>query len=49
MIEIDPVIEEAAPGPAPVPFNYVSDLARVRAELGWRPEVGVEEGLRSLL
>jgi len=49
MIDIEPVIEEAAPGPAPTPFNYVSDLTRVRAELGWRPEVGVEEGLRSLL
>jgi len=49
LIDIEPVIEEAAPGPAPTPFNYTSDLTRVRAELGWRPEVGVEEGLRSLL
>jgi nucleoside-diphosphate-sugar epimerase len=49
LIEVEPVIDEGAPGPAPVPFNYVSDLSRVRAELGWRPEIGVEEGLRSLL
>jgi nucleoside-diphosphate-sugar epimerase len=30
-------------------LNYISDLARIRAELGWQPEIGVEEGLRSLL
>ncbi len=33
----------------PVPVNYVSDLRRVREQLGWQPEVGIEEGLRSLL
>lgn len=49
MIEVEPLIEEGAPAPAPVPFNYVSDLTRARAELDWRPEVGVEDGLRSLL
>jgi nucleoside-diphosphate-sugar epimerase len=49
IIDIEPVIDDGAPGPAPVPFNYVSDLARARAELRWRPEIGVEEGLRSLL
>lgn len=47
--QIEPLIEEDSPAPAPTPFNYVSDLSRVRDELGWRPEVGVEEGLRSLL
>ena len=49
MIEIEPVIDERTQAPAPVPVNYVSDLTRVRAELGWQPEVGIEEGLRSLL
>lgn len=49
LIDVEPMIEEGTPGPAPVPFNYVSDLSRVRAELGWRPETGVEEGLRSLV
>ena len=49
MIEIVPNIDDTARVPAPVPLNYVSDLARIRAELGWRPETGIEEGLRSLL
>ncbi len=49
MIQCAPVIDEDAPLPAPVPFNYVSDLRRVRAELGWQPQIGIEEGLRSLL
>lgn len=49
LIQLDPLIEEAASAPAPVPFNYVSDLSHVRAELGWRPLIGVEDGLKSLL
>ena len=49
MIELAPPIDEEERAPAPVPFNYVSDLTRVRAELDWRPTVGVEEGLRYLL
>ena len=48
MIECTPIIDES-PLPAPVPLNYISDLSRVHAELNWRPEVGIEEGLRSLL
>ena len=49
MIQCNPVIDESVSLPAPVPLNYVSDLTRVRDELGWRPEIGIEEGLRSLL
>lgn len=49
MIELEPVIDAEARLPAPVPLNYVSDLARIKAELGWQPEIGIEEGLRSLL
>ena len=49
MIELSPLIDESAALPAPVPLNYVSDLSRVSQELGWRPQIGVEEGLRSLL
>ncbi|MGB8508803.1 MAG: NAD(P)-dependent oxidoreductase [Pyrinomonadaceae bacterium] len=49
MIEIEPVIDDAARLPDPVPFNYVSDLTRARTELNWQPQVGIEEGLRSLL
>lgn len=49
LIQLEPLIEPAARTPAPVPFNYVSDLSRVRAELGWQPLIGIEEGLQSLL
>ncbi|MGH9944313.1 MAG: NAD-dependent epimerase/dehydratase family protein, partial [Pyrinomonadaceae bacterium] len=49
MIELKPRIDEAAQAPAPTPMNYVSDLSLVRQELDWRPQLGVEEGLRSLL
>lgn len=49
MIELVPNIDEAAHLPAPVPFNYVTDLSRIDTELNWRPEITVEEGLRSLL
>jgi nucleoside-diphosphate-sugar epimerase len=49
LIERQPVYDEGPPPPAPVPFDYVSDLSRVRTQLGWEPSVGVEDGLRSLL
>jgi nucleoside-diphosphate-sugar epimerase len=49
LIEVEPVIDEQARIPAPAPFDYVSDISRARAELGWEPQVGVEEGLRSLV
>jgi nucleoside-diphosphate-sugar epimerase len=49
MIEIPPLIDETARLPPPVPLNYVSDISRVRDELGWRPSINIEEGLRSLL
>lgn len=49
MIQCNPVIDEANPLPTPVPVNYISDLARISAQLGWRPLTGIEEGLRSLL
>jgi CDP-paratose 2-epimerase len=49
IIQCDPVIDETAPLPAPVPQNYVSDLTHVREELGWQPQIGIEEGLRSLI
>lgn len=49
MIQCTPVIDEGAVVPAPVPINYVSDISRVRNDLGWRPQIGIEDGLRSLL
>jgi CDP-paratose 2-epimerase len=49
LIQCNPVIDEEALLPAPVPLNYVSDLTRVRQELGWQPQIAIEEGLRSLI
>lgn len=49
MIEVEPVIDHEARIPAPVPVNYISDLTRIKAQLDWQPETGIEEGLRSLL
>ena len=49
MIELEPNIDTEARGPAPVPFNYVSDLTRIQTELQWQPSIDMEEGLRSLL
>lgn len=49
MIEREPVIDSDARVPAPVPVNYISDLTRIEAQLNWQPEIGIEEGLRSLL
>src|ERR1041385_683781 len=49
MIQCDPVIDESVSIPAPVPLNYVSDLSRIEQELGWRPSIGVDEGLRDLI
>ena len=49
MIELEPNIVNDETLPHPVPFNYVSDLSRIREQLGWQPEIGIEEGLRSLL
>ena len=49
MIEIEPVIEEDPRLPTPVPLRYVSDLTRVGNELNWRPQIGIDEGLRVLL
>jgi len=49
MIEMEPVIEEDARLPAPVPIRYVSDLTRITDELNWRPQIGIDDGLRVLL
>jgi CDP-paratose 2-epimerase len=49
MIQCEPVIDESVSVPAPVPLNYISDLAHVKQELNWQPEIEVNEGLRSLI
>ena len=49
MIDIEPVIEEDPAMPAPVPLRYVSNISRITDELGWRPQIGVDDGLRVIL
>lgn len=49
LIELEPVVIDDANAPHPVPVNYVSDLSRIREQLGWEPKIGIEEGLRSLV
>jgi nucleoside-diphosphate-sugar epimerase len=46
--ELQAVIDNENPGPAPVPMNYVSDLSLVTQELDWKPEIGLDEGLKTL-
>jgi len=41
-------IDEANPLPAPVPINYVSDLSLIKQELDWKPEISLDEGLKTL-
>lgn len=49
IIQCNAVIDEAANPPAPTPLNYISDITRVREELGWQPEFNMETGLLNVL
>ena len=49
LIQCEPVIDNDAHIPAPVPLNYISDLSLVRSALGWEPSIGIAEGLQSLV
>jgi nucleoside-diphosphate-sugar epimerase len=49
LIQLQPTIVNDDRFPNPVPVNYVSDLSRAGEQLEWRPEIGIEDGLRSLL
>ena len=49
MIDIEPIIEEDRAMPAPVPLRYVSNITRISDELGWQPQIGVEDGLQVIL
>ncbi len=42
------VLDIETPMPAPVPMNYISDLSLVKQELDWKPEIGLDEGLKTL-
>ena len=46
MLEIEPVIEDDPNLPAPVQTRYVSDLTRLKKELRWQPQIGIDNGLR---
>ena len=46
--ELQAVVDTASPLPTPTPLNYVSDLGLIGHELGWKPKISVEEGMRSL-
>jgi len=49
MIDIEPIIQEVPGMPAPVPLRYVSNISRIENELGWRPQIGIDDGLRVIL
>ncbi|HET6974210.1 MAG TPA: NAD(P)-dependent oxidoreductase [Pyrinomonadaceae bacterium] len=49
IIEIEPVIQEDPSMPAPAPLRYVSDISRAVDDLGWRPWMGIDAGLREIL
>ena len=49
MIDIEPIIEEDPTMPAPVPLRYVSNITRISDELGWQPQIGVEDGVQVIL
>jgi nucleoside-diphosphate-sugar epimerase len=42
------VIDEDNPLPDPVPMNYVTDLGLISHELGWKPDVSLADGLKTL-
>ena len=42
------IIKKEAYPTNPVPMNYISDLKLVSQELDWKPEIGVDDGLKAL-
>ena len=48
-IELEPVILDAGKLPPNVPVRYVSDLTKIREQLAWEPQIGITEGISSLL
>jgi len=49
IIQCNAVFDVEGTIPPPVPLNYISDLTRIKRDLGWEPQIGVEEGLRGLI
>lgn len=46
--DLQAIIDEENPLPDPVPLDYVSNLNLVSQELGWQPEIKLDQGLRTL-
>ena len=42
------VVDREHPLPDPIPMDYMSDLALITQELGWKPKIGLDEGLKSM-
>lgn len=42
------LVDDENPLPPPVPMNYVSDLSLITQELDWKPEINLEDGLKTL-
>ena len=49
LIQCNAVIDEEHKLPAPVPVNYISDLTKIKNELGWQPTISIEEGIKSII
>jgi len=45
---LEAIIDEEAEVPPPIPMNYVTDLTRVDHEIGWRPQMKLDDGLLTL-
>lgn len=41
------IVDTANPLDDPVPWNYISDISMIDRELGWRPRIGLDEGLKT--
>lgn len=46
--DLQAVVDEENPLPPPVPLHYVSNLNLVSQELGWKPQVNLDDGLGTL-
>jgi len=42
------VVDDKNPLPKPVPLDYVTDLSMILQELGWKPEIDIKKGLKTL-
>ncbi len=42
------VFDDEVSLPPPIPLNYVTDLSLVSQELGWKPEISLDDGLKVL-